>query len=139
MVLTTLYESLKKDELHVHVGSWASIEPRFREIEGEVQEVNHSTKEPLKLHPAPLRSQVAQFDVASPGVGLHAMQHSAGTRGLSAAWTKAPKVLTTHSPNEYIHFLEFFGNLIDQINPVTVVADHFLFPALDASRLRKRL
>ncbi|KAM7216740.1 Glycosyltransferase sdnJ [Rhypophila decipiens] len=136
VVLATIYELLRRDQVDIHIASFAPLKPRLESLVQLVKdEADKQTSEPgLHFH------NLAEF----PGFATWAAQskdrkkadvpHPPGRNGAGRVALLTLKALAIMRPEQYLSLFDWSADLTRKIDPSLVMVDPILLPVHDMAR-----
>lgn len=143
VVLATIYELLRRDEVDIHIASFAPLKPR---LESLVQLVKDESDKPSSSASSPgvHFHNLAEF----PGFATWAAQskdrkkadvpHPPGRNGAGRVALLTLKALAIMEPEQYLSLFDWSADLTRKLDPALVVVDPILLPCHDMARTLRR-
>ncbi|KAM7200695.1 Glycosyltransferase sdnJ [Naviculisporaceae sp. PSN 640] len=139
VVLATIYELLKRDEVDIHIASFAPVKPRLESLVQLVKDETGKSSSPgVHFH------NLAEF----PGFATWAAQskdrkkadvpHPPGRNGAGRVAILTLKALAIMEPEQYLSLFDWSADLTRKLDPALVVVDPILLPCHDMARTLKR-
>ncbi|MCJ1306440.1 hypothetical protein MMC25_000082 [Agyrium rufum] len=145
VVLALADELLARNQVSVHVASFAALKPRISELSAASTTSAYGNTSQSPLSTAPNHASVAEFHLL-PGPsmvdglmfngGLSTLEHAPGLRagGAMKAFSYAHDVLIPWKAADYLATCETCMKIIEDLKPDLIVVDTLLSQGVDACR-----
>lgn len=134
VVLAVAHDLLLRNEVDVHIASWAALKPRILQLQDRIHQENPTqTVSPIIFHNLPGLSMFESW-LNETGYTKSRMSHAPGTRGAAHLRTLISGLLHAWNPDDYIALYNWCADFAATLDPAVIVLDPFVPAAHDMCR-----